>query len=190
MILSVFRSEEDFGAAGGAMQEDAKQLTGHSYEEAASLLLEEFPPHQLTVCAALVSAALSEIYTDHYKIGVPEWRILVTLGQVRSVTGRDLGKSGHMHKTKVSRAVAVLEARGWLSRQANLDDRREAICFLTSEGDKVYRELARLAVDFTRRLWNVLDPEEQAIFDGAICKLSARARELKIQKSMNGEIET
>ena len=45
------------------------------------LKLEEFLPYRLNVCASLVSHALSRIYAERYKIGVPEWRVLVTLGQ-------------------------------------------------------------------------------------------------------------
>ena len=47
----------------------------------AALKLEEFLPYRLNVCASLVTRALSSIYAERYKIGVPEWRVLVTLGQ-------------------------------------------------------------------------------------------------------------
>src|SRR5579862_113451 len=76
---------------------------------AAPLKLEEFLPYQLNVVASLVSQALSRIYVDRYGIGVPEWRVLVTLGEFDRITAKAIGTHSHMHKTKISRAVSELE---------------------------------------------------------------------------------
>src|SRR5208337_1203782 len=83
------------------------------------LKLEEFLPYRLNVLASLVSQALSRIYAKRYGIGVPEWRLLVTLGQYGVMTGKAVGAHSHMHKTKVSRAVALLEGRKLVVRRAN-----------------------------------------------------------------------
>src|SRR5688572_23274866 len=85
----------------------------------APLRLEEFLPYRLNVVASVVSQALSRLYAGKYGIGVPEWRVLVTLGQYGRMTGKAIGAHSHMHKTKVSRAVAILESRKLLTRQAN-----------------------------------------------------------------------
>src|SRR6266699_996154 len=97
----------------------------------APLKLEEFLPYRLNVVASLVSQALSRIYAERYGIGVPEWRVLVTLGQFGMMTGKAVGAHSHMHKTKVSRAVALLEARELLSRRPNRADKRESFLSLT-----------------------------------------------------------
>jgi hypothetical protein len=55
------------------------------------LKLEEFLPYRLNVCASLISHALSKIYAERYKIGVPEWRVLVTLGQFGAMTAKATG---------------------------------------------------------------------------------------------------
>jgi hypothetical protein len=52
------------------------------------LKLEEFLPYRLNVCASLISHALSRIYAERYKIGNPEWRVLVTLGQFGTMTAK------------------------------------------------------------------------------------------------------
>ena len=77
----------------------------------AALKLEDFLPHRLNVCSNLVSQALSRIYAERYKIGIPEWRVLVTLGQFGLMTAKAIGAHTCMHKTKVSRAVSLLEHR-------------------------------------------------------------------------------
>jgi DNA-binding MarR family transcriptional regulator len=83
-----------------------------------------------------------------------------------------------MHKTKVSRAVALLEKRKLLLRRANRADMREAFLSLTASGRAMYEELAPHAIDFTRRLTEILKPEDRAAFDRALKQLTARSAEL------------
>src|ERR1043165_735382 len=78
--------------------------------DSAPLKLEDFLPHRLNVLSSLVSQALTRVY-GRYGIGIPEWRVLVTLGENGTMTGKAVGSHTHMHKTKVSRAVAQLEDR-------------------------------------------------------------------------------
>jgi hypothetical protein len=96
--------------------------------EDAPLKLEDFLPYQLNVVSSLVSQALSRIYSRRYRIGVPEWRVLVTLGQFGVMTGKAIGAHTHMHKTKVSRAVAILERRKLLARRVTRSPLPAARC--------------------------------------------------------------
>src|SRR5207247_9740895 len=109
--------------------------------EAPILKLEDFLPHRLNVLSSLVSQALTRVY-GQYGIGIPEWRVLVSLGQFGVMTGKAIGARTHMHKTRVSRAVAQLERRKYLTRRANRDDLREALLSLTPAGRAGYEEPA------------------------------------------------
>jgi DNA-binding MarR family transcriptional regulator len=110
--------------------------------DGAPLKLEQFLPYQLNVVANLVSEALSRVYARRYRIGIPEWRVLVTLGQFGVMTGKAIGTHTHMHKTKVSRAVVLLEKRKLLARRINRADMRESFLSLTAAGRVIYEELA------------------------------------------------
>jgi DNA-binding MarR family transcriptional regulator len=143
-----------------------------------ALKLEEFLPYQLNVLASLSSQALSRVYAERHGIGVPEWRVLVTLGQFGVMTGKAIGAHSHMHKTKVSRAVAQLERRKLLARRANRDDMREAFLSLTPAGRAIYDKIVPMALDFVRRLSEVIDPADRPAFDRAVRKLTARSAEL------------
>src|SRR5260221_9671690 len=110
------------------------KVRGATDPHAAPLKLEEFLPYRLNVVASFVSQALSRIYVDRYGIGVPEWRILVTLGQFEVMTGKAIGAHSHMHKTKVSRAVRALERRKLIVRRENRADRRGAASWLPPAG--------------------------------------------------------
>ncbi len=144
----------------------------------APLKLEHFLPYQLNVVSSLVSQALSRVYARRYGIGVPEWRVVVTLGQYGVMTAKAVGAHTHMHKTKVSRAVTLLEKRRLVTRRANRDDMREAFLSLTAAGRAVYEEVAPHALDFARRLTEILAPGDREAFDRAIKQLTARSAEL------------
>ena len=144
----------------------------------AALKLEQFLPYQLNVVASLTSQALSRVYARRYSIGVPEWRVLVTLGQYGVMTAKAIGAHTHMHKTKVSRAVALLEKRRLLARRTNREDMREAFLSLTAAGRTMYEELAPHALDFARRLTEILTPAERDVFNRALRQLTARSAQL------------
>ena len=144
----------------------------------APLKLEHFLPYQLNVVSSLVSQALSRVYARRYGIGVPEWRVVVTLGQHGVMTAKAIGAHTHMHKTKVSRAVALLEKRRLIARRANRDDMREAFLSLTAGGRSMYEEVAPHALEFARRLTDILSPSDREAFDRALKQLTARSAEL------------
>jgi DNA-binding MarR family transcriptional regulator len=141
----------------------------------ADLHLETFLPYRLNVVSALTSQALSRIYAERYAIGVPEWRVLVTLGQYGTMTGKAIGQHSHMHKTKVSRAVALLEKRKLVARKINHNDQRETFLSLTAAGRTIYNDLVPTALDFERELLDALDPTERAMLDRMLDKLTERS---------------
>jgi DNA-binding MarR family transcriptional regulator len=167
---------------GGGMDKEESLERGAVQHAAATrdvpLKLEEFLPYRLNVVASLVSQALSKIYVGRYGIGIPEWRVLVTLGQYGVMTGKAIGAHTHMHKTKVSRAVALLERRRLVMRKPNKADLRENFLSLTPTGRAMYEDLAPIALDFARKLAGILTASERQALDYAIARLTARSAQL------------
>jgi DNA-binding MarR family transcriptional regulator len=143
-----------------------------------ALKLEDFLPYRINVCANTVSQALSRIYAERYKIGVPEWRVLVTLGEFGLMTAKAIGGHSHMHKTKVSRAVATLERRKFVVRRANRDDRREAFLSLTPSGREIYNELTPIAMDFARQLLETVEVADRTALLRALNEMTERSAQL------------
>ena len=166
----------------------AVMANDNAANDSAPLKLEEFLPYRLNVVASLVSQALSRIYAERYGIGVPEWRVLVTLGQYGMMTGKAIGAHSHMHKTKVSRAVALLEKRKLVTRRANRDDLRESFLTLTPAGRAAYDNLVPVALEFARRLSEAIDPADRAAFERAVHCLTERSAALaaEVAKAARG----
>ena len=144
----------------------------------ARVILERFLPYRLSVLASLTSQALAQIYAERFGLTIPGWRIVATLGQYGVRTARDIAAHAVMHKSRVSRAVSQLEARGLVVRRPNRDDRREELLKLTASGREIYEAVVPEALAFERRMLSVLTPAEQAILVALVEKLDRQARRL------------
>lgn len=139
------------------------------------LVLEHFLPYRLNVLAALTSEGLARLYSARFDIGIPEWRLIATLGEFGRMTAKAIGQHSHMHKTKVSRAVADLIARGFVRRETNKADLREAFLSLTGEGQHVYATIAGIALTYQSQLVESLTPEQKAVIEQAMTILTERS---------------
>lgn len=142
------------------------------------LELEKFLPYQLNVVAQNVSRSLLRIYAERFNIGVPEWRLISTLGQYRRMTAKEIGAHSHMHKTKVSRAVASLEEKGLLSRQVNQNDMRESFLTLTRKGERVYQDIVPEAKAFNETLLKELSAKEREQLEKTLTYLTLRSQSM------------
>ncbi|MDX8469174.1 MarR family transcriptional regulator [Mesorhizobium sp. VK23B] len=135
------------------------------------LELESFLPYRLYRLADAVSREFSRIYKERQGLTRPEWRTLSGLGQRGTMTATELGEQSAMHKTKVSRAVAELERRRWLTRTPDGNDRRVEHLTLTKAGLAAYREMVPLAKVFERELLARLSREERAAVVSGVAAL-------------------
>ena len=122
-----------------------------------SLELCAFVPFRLNRLATGVSQYLAAIYQDRFGLDIPQWRVMATVGG-RACTAQYIAASTRMHKTRVSRAIAELEARDLIERASNEQDRREREVRLTKAGRRVYAELVPLALERQRSLLACLAP--------------------------------
>jgi len=144
----------------------------------ALLLLEEFLPYQLSVLADTMSQSLSRLYSERHGLGIPEWRVIANLGQRGTMTATEIGGHAQMHKTKVSRAVSGLVDRGYVIRERNRADQREALLQLTPEGRAVYADLVPSAKAFNTALESMLNETERTVLRTALERLTSRSRDL------------
>jgi DNA-binding MarR family transcriptional regulator len=131
---------------------------------AVSLLLTDFTPFRLNRLAEAVSQNLSSIYRDRFGLEIPEWRVLVTVGERLDCTAQHIVLSTRMHKTRVSRAVASLRKRKLIQRASNSEDGREMRLRLTKAGEGVYAVLVPLALERERALLSCLTDSQRQNF--------------------------
>ena len=89
-----------------------------------------------------------------------EWRVLFHLGMYGKLTASDIATRASLHKTKISRAVAKLEARRFLTRDRDAKDRRVEHLALTAAGRAAYADLCDVAQRYDAALVEGLTSED------------------------------
>ena len=127
-----------------------------------TLKLRDYLPYRLNFLAEMTSEHTRPIYRRKHGLTRTEWRVLVNLAEAESLTATELCALVPAHKTKVSRALAVLEGRGWVRRQTDACDHRRAHARLSPAG---------------RRAVGAIFPQMQAATEALLAPLSAEERE-------------
>lgn len=125
------------------------------------MFLKNYLPYRLNHLAELTSEYTRGIYRQRHGLTRPEWRVLINLAEAEPLTASDLCTLVPAHKTKVSRALAELERRGWVRRTTNPEDRRIALVAMTLKG---------------KRALNKIIPEMDAATETLLAPLSATDR--------------
>ncbi|MEM8980276.1 MAG: MarR family transcriptional regulator [Pseudomonadota bacterium] len=133
--------------------------------------LAQFTPYLLNMASEATSLAFQKHYKDTYGMLRTEWRVLFHLGRYGQLAARDICDRAQLHKTKVSRAVAALRAKGFVAREDVAEDRRSSTLSLTKRGQQVYRDLSERAQSFDAKLMTRFSTDDRA-------KLQAMLKEL------------
>lgn len=132
--------------------------------------LERFLPYRLNRLASKISARTRREYRKLYDLTVPEWRVLAALAAKDAMTATAIGEYGFMHKTKVSRAIAALEARRWLKRSVKDANRREEFISLTTHGEQAFAEISTALKAFENQILEKLEYSQDDLL-GMIAKI-------------------
>lgn len=135
--------------------------------------LRRFLPYLLNQAADVVSLEFQRTYRQRYGMLRTEWRVLVHLGSYGDMTARQICDMARLHKTKVSRAVAALEAKRFVTRTELPGDRRHALLTLTRQGWSVYEDLCHEAQMFDARIRAEMTEQESEILQRCLLRIAA-----------------
>ncbi len=131
--------------------------------------IERFLPYRLNRIAETFSGNFARYCSQTYELSWSEWQVLWALGEDLHTTAKAISAHSGLGKTKVSRAIKVLEDRNWLERTVDPADRRFELLRLTPEGRGNYLELRGLADRYQRWLESKLDlPYRNALDEGLL----------------------
>ncbi|HTT05740.1 MAG TPA: MarR family winged helix-turn-helix transcriptional regulator [Steroidobacteraceae bacterium] len=112
------------------------------------LRLDDYLPYRLSVAANAVSQLIARAYVDRFGLTVPQWRLMAVLGENSPLTQQALCGRTVMDKVTVMRAERGLLQRRLLRRQPNAADGRSHRLSLTATGERMYAEVAPLALKY------------------------------------------
>lgn len=126
-----------------------------------SYSVSNFLPYLLNRAAEQSSVNFQKIYKDRFGMLRNEWRVLFHLGLYGALTASTICQKAGLHKTKVSRAVAALEAKSYLIRDTSKQDKRFEILTLTRAGENAFSYLSKQSEIFQADLMAHFTPDEQ-----------------------------
>jgi len=135
--------------------------------------LQDFLPYLLNQAAEATSRGFQATYRARYGLTRTQWRVMANLGRFGAMTARDICRLSHIEKTKVSRAVAGLEADALLTRSTSPDDRRAENLSLTPKGRTLFAEIGQHAQAFDAALRARLGPDISARVDAILREIIA-----------------
>lgn len=124
--------------------------------------LATFMPYLLNQAADASSRGFQAYYKSKYGMLRTEWRVIFHIGRYRQMTAKEICTRSQIHKTKVSRAVHALEAKGYLRRESVAHDRRQEQLELTPAGSRVFEDLCREAARFDAEMLGAFSAEDIA----------------------------
>jgi len=137
--------------------------------------LEDFLPYLTNIAAEEQSQRFQRTYKGKYGMLRTEWRVLFHLGRYGEMTAKQICARARLHKTKVSRAVAALENKRFVTRKTDTEDRRHAVLSLTRKGTQVFDDLYQEAKRYNADLLAEMRPDEVQVLQKCLRRLAGFA---------------
>ena len=142
------------------------------------LRLDAYLPYRLSVASNAVSGLIARSYQDRFGLSVPQWRLICVLAEDGGLTQGQLVARTVMDKVTVSRAAQGLLTRHLVGRSDHHADGRSHVLALTAEGQRLYADIAPLALAYEAALISGLAPEDVALLKRLLTRLQAAAGQL------------
>lgn len=133
-----------------------------------------FLPYRLSVLANRISSQLAAVYAERFDIGIPEWRVIAVLGQFDGVSADFVCEKTQMDRVTVSRAVARLLKKRYITRRFRAEDRRRSRLSLAAAGRNTYAEIVPIARRYEAALRVGLDAASRQRLDALLDELQQR----------------
>lgn len=117
--------------------------------------------YQFAVVSHRVSGKVHALCRTRYGLSAAAWRVMVHLAERQPVTAKEIGQRAAMDSVNLSRALNLLDDRGYVERRIDASDRRRIILHLTEAGQQVYDAVIPCTIESEKALLSVLSVTER-----------------------------
>lgn len=107
-----------------------------------------------------LSGGASTIYRKQFGVGITEWRAMSMLAIEPEITAARICEVVNLDKAATSRALATLDAMGYLGSLASEKDPRKRRWWLNDKGYKLHALILSIALSREEALIEDIDPED------------------------------
>jgi DNA-binding MarR family transcriptional regulator len=142
------------------------------------LRLQDYLPYRLSVAANAVSNLIARAYEDRFDLKIPQWRLIAVLADEGPLTPQVICERTIMDKVTVTRAAQGLLERSLIRREPNSSDGRSHRLVLSASGERLYGQIAPLALEYETQLLAGVDQREIKMLERQLRRLEQAAGEL------------
>jgi DNA-binding MarR family transcriptional regulator len=145
------------------------------------LRLQDYLPYRLSVATNAVSHLIASAYEAKFALKIPQWRLIAVLADEGPLTQQALCGRTIMDKVTVMRAAQGLLRRRLIRRLPHAKDRRSHRLAMTAAGQRLYDQIAPLALNYQARLLAGIERSEIVRFEQMLRRLEQSALSLSHQ---------
>jgi len=127
---------------------------------------------------ATAGAMTLRVCEGEFGISRREWRLLAVLGECGELQPSELALGAELDRARTSRALAGLQAKGLVRRQAVASDRRLAHVALTAEGHELHARMLPRVAAINEAMLSRLGDDSVAQLDTLLDALQSQALQL------------
>jgi DNA-binding MarR family transcriptional regulator len=137
-------------------------------EEPAYIDRTVYIPHFLNSLNNKLSSGASDLYIKLFGIGINDWRVLSVAVKNQGCIANFIAEQMDVHKTIVSRSIQSLREQKYLRVEPA---GKEKLIFLTPSGQRLYSDVARIALAREKLLLRGLTSEQQSLLRSLLSHL-------------------
>lgn len=134
--------------------------------------------YQLFLVVGMGSAPIVRICETQFGITRHEWGYVGLLAAFGPLAPSDLALHSGMDRSRTSKALMPLVAKGLVERRSVKGDRRRATAALTAEGHRLYERMFAHAARVHERMLEGFTPRELATLGKMLVRIRSRALNL------------
>ena len=108
-----------------------------------------------------------------FDMPVHAWSSLYAINRFPGIRAKEIRTIFPRPQNTISRAISLLETRGYVRQGASQSDAREKQLFTTADGQRILAEMTAMSLRRQAELFSPLTAEERDIFFGLALKIAA-----------------
>lgn len=152
--------------------------------DSVSLALPQFVPYRISVLSNIISRTVAHFYADQFELTIPEWRVLVVLGEntppTETLCANSVAQRTAMDKVQVSRAISRMLQADLIERTTDREDRRRSILNLTTKGYSVYTAIVPAAQRYEAEVLAGFSESDLATLNHLLDRLTQSAKDVEL----------
>ncbi len=127
--------------------------------------------HRLMRLNNLMQSHFNTNIEKQFDVSLGEFRLIMTLGRMVKAASHEIAMSTGISTMNISRAVASMTKRGYISLEVDQDNKRRKILKLTDAGLKKFNTLDKISEGVAKYMMEDFEPQEVETFSRMVAQL-------------------